>query len=66
MRTKMGAAGKGSHVEDKEDRIARVECGRIHSSLVSLKKQLKLEVVVRDRKKGKVAKDVAEAYKSYQ
>jgi hypothetical protein len=48
--------------DDKSDKT-RAECVRIHSFLLTMKKQVRVESLVREKKRGKVAKDVVEAYK---
>ena len=49
--------------KDEKDDKNRSECVRLHSFLLTMKKQVKVESLVREKKRGKAAKDVVEAYK---
>ena len=49
--------------EEKEERIVRVECGRVHSSLLGLKRQLRVDDMAKEKRRGRGAREVLEAYK---
>ena len=40
------------------------ESGRVYLALMSLKRQLRFDDLVKDRKKGRAAREVLEAYRS--
>ena len=49
--------------KDEKSEKNRSECVRLHSSLLTLKRTVKAESLVREKRRGKAAKDLLEAYK---
>ena len=63
--------GGGIKKEMKEEKVKGLgggkeggESGRVYLALMSLKRQLRFDDLVKDRKKGRVAREVSDAYRS--